>query len=99
MENINWVSDAKIRFGFGSVGNNRIGNLLYEQLYGVTGQYAFNHSIVTGFAPSALANPNLIWEKNVTRNFGIDLSLFKNKVQLNVDIYKRNSAKNLLLRL
>jgi TonB-linked SusC/RagA family outer membrane protein len=96
MENVNWVSDAKLRFGYGSVGNNRIGNLLYEQLYGVTGQYAFNHSIVPGFAPSALSNPNLIWEKNVTRNFGIDLSLFKNKVQLNIDIYK-NSAKNLLL--
>ena len=96
MENVNWISDAKLRFGYGSVGNNRIGNLLYEQLYGVTGQYAFNHSIVPGFAPSALSNPNLIWEKNVTRNFGIDLSLFKNKVQLNIDIYK-NSAKNLLL--
>ena len=34
-----------------AVGNNRIGNLLYQQLYGVTGQYAFNHSILPGFAP------------------------------------------------
>lgn len=96
MDNVNWLSDGKLRFGYGSVGNNRIGNLLYEQLYGVTGQYAFNHSIVPGFAPSALSNPNLIWEKNVTRNFGIDLGLFKNKVQLTVDIYK-NTASNLLL--
>lgn len=96
MENVEWISDAKLRFGYGSVGNNRIGNLLYEQLYGVTGQYAFNHSIVPGFAPSALANPNLRWEKNVTRNFGVDLSLFKNKIQLTVDFYK-NSANDLLL--
>lgn len=96
MENVEWISDAKLRFGYGSVGNNRIGNLLYQQLYGVTGQYAFNHSIVPGFAPSALANPNLRWEKNVTRNFGVDLSMFKNKIQLTVDFYK-NSANDLLL--
>ena len=42
---------AKIRFGYGAVGNNRIDNCLYLQLYGVTGQYAFNHSIFPGFAP------------------------------------------------
>jgi len=95
-EKISWLNDGKIRFGYGSVGNNRIGNLLYQQLYGVTGQYAFNHSVIPGFAPSALSNPSLRWEKNVTRNFGIDLSLLKNKVQLTVDMYK-NSAKDLLL--
>ncbi len=96
MENFKWLMDGKLRIGFGSVGNNRIDNLLYQQLYGVTGQYAFNHSIVPGFAPSALSNPDLRWERNVTRNFGLDLSLFNNKVQLTVDYYK-NTAKDLLL--
>jgi TonB-linked SusC/RagA family outer membrane protein len=95
-DNIKWLSDGKVRFGYGSVGNNRIGNLLYQQLYGVTGQYAFNHSVLPGFAPSALANAVLRWEKNTTSNFGIDLGLFKNNVQLTVDIYK-NSAEDLLL--
>ncbi|MGB3007900.1 MAG: SusC/RagA family TonB-linked outer membrane protein, partial [Chitinophagaceae bacterium] len=45
-EKATWLNDGKLRFGYGSVGNNRIGNLLYQQLYGVTGQYAFNHSIL-----------------------------------------------------
>lgn len=96
LENVNWLSDGKIRFGYGAVGNNRIGNLLYQQLYGVTGQYAFNHSILPGFAPSALANPLLRWEKNTTKNFGLDLGLFKNRLQVTVDVYK-NTAKDLLL--
>jgi len=95
-DKVKWLNDGKLRFGYGSVGNNRIGNLLYQQLYGVTGQYAFNHSILPGFAPSALANAGLRWEKNTTRNFGVDLAMFKNKVQLTVDIYK-NSAEDLLL--
>lgn len=96
MDNVNWINDAKLRFGFGAVGNNRIDNLLYLQLYGVTGQYALNHSILPGFAPTALANPNLRWESNTTRNFGLDLSIFNNRVQFTMDVYK-NTAKDLLL--
>ncbi len=97
MENVSWLNDGKIRYGYGSVGNDRIADLLYLQLYGVTGQYAFNHSILPGLAPIALANPNLRWEKNTTSNLGIDLSLFKNRVQFTMDIYK-NTANDLLLR-
>lgn len=95
-EKVNWLTDGKLRFGYGSVGNNRIGDLLYLQLYGVTGQYAINHSILPGFAPSSLSNPNLKWEENTTRNFGIDLSMFNSRLQFTMDIYK-NTAKNLLL--
>lgn len=96
LNNIKWLNEGKLRVGYGAVGNNRIGDLLYLQLYGVTGEYAFNHSIVPGFAPSALANPELRWENNTTFNAGIDLGLFNNKVQLTIDAYK-NSAKDLLL--
>lgn len=95
-QNLKWLDDGKVRFGYGAVGNNRISDLLYMQLYGVTGQYAINHSILPGFAPTSLANPNLRWEENTTQNFGLDLSLFKSKVQLTIDVYK-NRAKNLLL--
>ncbi|MEO6253942.1 MAG: TonB-dependent receptor [Ferruginibacter sp.] len=96
LNNISWLNEGKFRVGYGAVGNNRIGNLLYEQLYGVTGEYAFNHSIVPGFTPISLSNPDLRWENNTSLNFGLDLGLFNNKVQLTVDAYK-NSAKDLLL--
>jgi hypothetical protein len=43
-----------------------------------------------------LANPNLRWEKNVSRNIGLDLSFLKNRIQFTVDAYK-NSGSNLLL--
>ncbi|HKP32358.1 MAG TPA: TonB-dependent receptor [Chitinophagaceae bacterium] len=95
MQNIPWISDAKIRFGYGAVGNDRIANSLYLQLYGVSGQYALNHTILPGFAPRSLANPRLTWETNVTRNLGIDLDLFRSRINLTVDIYK-NTARDLL---
>lgn len=96
MQGLTWLSDGKLRFGYGAVGNNRIGDLLYLQLYGVTGQYALNHSILPGFAPTALANPDLKWETNITRDLGLDLSFFNGRIQLTVDAYK-NSANDLLL--
>lgn len=93
---IAWLSDAKLRAGYGVAGNNRIGDLLYMQLYGVTGEYALNHSILPGFAPSALANTELKWEKTVSRSVGLDLGFFSNRVQLSVDYY-HNKGNDLLL--
>ncbi|MCG2615458.1 TonB-dependent receptor [Terrimonas sp. NA20] len=97
MDKFPWLTDGKIRYGYGAVGNNRIGNLLYQQLYGVTGEYAFNHSILPGFAPVSLSNPNLKWEKNTTQNLGLDLAFFNSRLQLSVDFY-RNVANDLLLQ-
>ncbi|OQP47384.1 SusC/RagA family protein [Niastella yeongjuensis] len=96
MKDLSWLNDAKLRFGYGSVGNNRIDNLLYLQLYGVTGQYAFNHIIQPGVAPTALQNPDLRWERNTTMNLGLDWAMLNNRLQFTVDVYK-NTAKDLLL--
>ncbi len=90
------LSDGKLRFGYGVAGNNRIGDLLFQQLYGVTGEYALNHSVLPGYAPIALANEDLKWESSVTQNLGLDLSFLNNRIQVSVDAYQ-NSGKDLLL--
>lgn len=91
-----WLTDGKIRVGYGTAGNNRIGDLLYQQLYGVTGEYAINHTVQPGYAPVALANPDLRWESNISQNIGLDLSFLNNRFQLTIDAYK-NKGNNLLL--
>ncbi len=95
-KNVQWLSEGKLRFGYGVAGNNRIGDLLYQQLYGVTGEYALNHAVLPGYAPIALANEDLKWESNVSQNLGLDLSFLNNRVQLSLDAYK-NSGRDLLL--
>jgi hypothetical protein len=96
MSGVKWISDAKIRVGFGTAGNNRIGDLLYLQLYGVNGEYPLNHTILPAFSPTALANEDLRWEKTVSRNIGLDLSFLNNRVSFTMDMYK-NVGKDLLL--
>lgn len=96
MQNLKWLSDGKFRFGFGVVGNNRIRNLVYSQIYNTTGQYAVDRSVLFGLSPTGLANPGVRWEQNKSLNLGLDLGLFKNRVQVTVDVYK-NTANDLLL--
>ncbi|MDB5250538.1 MAG: TonB-dependent receptor [Segetibacter sp.] len=96
MEGVGFINDAKIRVGYGAAGNNRIGDLLYLQLYNISGQYALNHAILTANSPQSLANPSLKWEKNISQNVGLDLSFFRSRLQLTVDAYK-NKGNNLLL--
>jgi TonB-dependent starch-binding outer membrane protein SusC len=96
MKDVKWLSDGKLRFGYGVAGNNRIGDLLYQQLYGVTGEYALNHTVLPGYAPIALANEDLKWESNVSQNLGLDLSFLSNRIQLSIDAYQ-NSGQDLLL--
>lgn len=97
MENLGFINDAKLRIGYGTAGNNRIGDLLYLQLYTISNiQYALNHAILTGYGPQSLANPLLKWEKNISQNIGLDFSFLQNKVQLSVDAYY-NKGNDLLL--
>lgn len=91
-----FITDGKLRVGYGVAGNNRIGDLLYQQLYGVTGEYALNHNVLPGYAPVALANPDLKWESNISQNIGLDLSFLNNRFQLTLDAYK-NKGQDLLL--
>jgi TonB-dependent starch-binding outer membrane protein SusC len=96
MKDVKWLNEAKLRVGYGAAGNNRIGDLLYRQLYGVTGEYAINHTVVPGYAPVALANEDLKWESNISQNIGLDLGFLQNKIQVSMDAYV-NKGQDLLL--
>lgn len=76
MKDIKWISNAKIRFGWGLVGNDRISNYLSMDLY-TNGKYGQGNTIVTTLNPKQLQNANLKWEASSTVNLGIDLGFLK----------------------
>ncbi|TGE23436.1 SusC/RagA family TonB-linked outer membrane protein [Hymenobacter metallicola] len=92
------VSDLKLRVSYGLAGNNRIADNLYRAAFRTSGQYALNESLVPGAVVGALANENLKWETTISRNLGLDISLFSNRVQLTIDAYA-NRTRDLLLNL
>ncbi|MGL4632734.1 MAG: SusC/RagA family TonB-linked outer membrane protein [Leadbetterella sp.] len=92
MKNINQISSLKLRAGYGQVGNQNIADYAYGSLLGTV-----RSSYGTAYKLNRLANPNLGWESSNQTNLGLDLGLFKNKISLTVDVYKKISEDFLLL--
>ncbi|MDQ6755818.1 MAG: TonB-dependent receptor [Bacteroidota bacterium] len=94
----NFINDLKFRAGFGTVGNNRIRDYLFLTTFSNNGSYYYglNNQTVIPYYPTSLVNPNLKWESTVNRNFGMDISLLKNRIDLSIDVYN-NSSRDLLV--
>jgi len=91
------ISNVKLRLNYGEAGNNRIPSFLYLTQFNTDkNYYGLNNQLVTAFGSASLSNALLTWESNVSRNVGLDFSLFKNRLQLSFDYY-RNKTKDLLV--
>jgi TonB-linked SusC/RagA family outer membrane protein len=100
MEALPWVSDLKLRASYGITGNAG-GISPYQSLSTVaaTGSnYQFNHIYATGINPTGIANPDLRWEKSPQWNVGLDLSFFKNRLNIVVDAYKKTTEDLLYIK-
>jgi TonB-dependent starch-binding outer membrane protein SusC len=96
MKNISWVDRLNIRLTYGYNGN-------------VDRSTSFRPLIATSATPntysgdftasiSSFGNPTLRWEKTGTWNFGIDYSIFNNKLFGKIDLYNKQ-GKDLIAQL
>ncbi|MEP6724920.1 MAG: TonB-dependent receptor, partial [Bacteroidota bacterium] len=90
------ISDLKIRASYGAVGNQEIGNYLsIAQISPST--TVLNNALQSSLYPNYIGNPDLKWEISTQADVGLELSMFKNRVSLNLDYYNR-TTKDLLLQ-
>ncbi|UJH67053.1 TonB-dependent receptor [Allomuricauda sp. SCSIO 65647] len=85
-------SSLKFRASYGITGNQEIG--LYQSLARLgTLRTVFDNGANTpiGVFPQNVANPDLRWEKTAQFNVGLDMSFFKNRVQLSADYYNKKT--------
>jgi TonB-dependent starch-binding outer membrane protein SusC len=87
-----WINELKIRAIYGITGNDGISDFASLGLYNA----GYNYGGGSGIAPIQLPNPDLRWESTTQTGLGFDLSVFKNRIALNVDLYY-NHTKDLLL--
>ena len=92
------INDLKFRAGFGTIGNNRIADYLYLTSFRNDGSYFYglNNQAILAYYSNSLVNPDLKWESTLNRNYGVDITMFNNKITLSVDYYN-NTSKDLLL--
>lgn len=96
LKNVDWVSNLKLRAGYGQTGN--AGNLTgINTYYSISrGSYVMNGSLVNGIALSKLGNPNLKWETLTDINIGLDYGLLRNRISGAIDVYQR-TRKDVIL--
>ena len=99
MQDLDWLSQLKLRFGYGVTGNAAID--AYATKGAITSKY-YNwgqNSSSLGYIPSdpsldanagdvkPMANQDLGWERTTQYNVGLDYGFFKNRLTGSVDAY------------
>lgn len=92
LKDVEWLNDAKLRLGWGIVGNQNAGSYAYGATMASAATVWGN-----GFYPGNFANNKLKWEETHSYNVGLDLALFNNRVELIFDAYLKNTD-NLLMQ-
>jgi len=95
-----WVSNMKLRASYGIVGNqSAIDDYGYESYIVTANQfYTFGPDQADAFAPipKIFNDPSLKWETSYQMDAGIDLSLFRDKLELVIDYYNKKTVDMLV---
>lgn len=71
-----------------------LGNISFEPYQAITSyNYAAGNNYVKGIGaiPKTIGNPDLRWERTLTTNVGVDLTMFKGRWDLTLDAYIKNT--------
>lgn len=93
------ISNLKLRFSLGALGNQQVGYYDYLQTIssGGTISYAFgDKNKASGASISAPNASDFTWETVVTKNIGLDLGLLNNRLNMTADIYVRDTKDMLM---
>lgn len=97
MNQISWITDLKLRGGWGVMGNQAInpdnafstfGGSLGSSFYDLGGT---SNSALQGFRQLRIGNPDGKWEKNITSNIGFDATLLDGKLEIIFDWYNKRT--------
>ncbi len=86
-----WLSNLKLRLGWGMTGNQSISAYATQNTYGNVEYATGGGQNTVGLHPSKIANPDLKWEATTQYNAGIDFGILKNRLTLSVDVYHKET--------
>lgn len=101
-----WLNNLKLRLSWGLLGNQETVNsdgsvnyYPYQNTYSYGYDYSYNDQLQSGISISSrMANPDITWEKTAQWNFGIDATLFSNRLNFTLDVFRKDT-RDILLQL
>ncbi|CAN0597378.1 unnamed protein product, partial [Ectocarpus sp. 12 AP-2014] len=101
LKNSESISNLKLRASWAEVGNQSL-NDPYVTTSRIEGgvNYLFDTAETSsaGYIQRRIANSDLKWETKISKNIGVDLSMFNNRFTFTADVYK-NDRKEMILNL
>ena len=90
LQDVDWLSDLKLRVSYGTSGNNA-GLSRYESLGLWTASDDYQYGYNSGLGHTSLSNPELGWEKQKMLNVGVDFGFWGNKLSGSVEYFHKTS--------
>ena len=90
------VSSLKLRGSYGKLGNQEIGEYLYQGTINTGVVYNFNGVRYTGGIQTLVASPDIKWESKAITNIGFDGSFLDNKLDFSAEYYMAKSTDLLI---
>ena len=91
-----WLDQLKLRYSFGTAGNNNIPSGQIAKQYSATVTAWLSQSSNYWMAGKIMNNPDLTWETTFTHNVGVDFSFFQSRLSGSIEVYQ-NTTKDLLI--
>jgi TonB-dependent starch-binding outer membrane protein SusC len=86
-----------LRAGYGSIGNQEIGDYPFTDVIGSGYNYPFGGVKSTGYAVSGLGNSKVKWETSNQLNVGVDMEMWNGKLKTSLDYFNKVTS-DLLVR-
>lgn len=99
MKNISQISNLKLRASYGLTGNQSVGAYTTLPMLNTAAGYNISgdgSTLAPGVIIGTPGNPNLKWESTAQFNTGLDVGLFKGKINFVADYYQKKTT-NLLM--
>ena len=92
MQNIESISNLKLRVSWGKLGNQNVPLYSYLNTVNFGYGYSFGTNVVPGAAVANLSDPDITWETTAILDIGLDLGLWNNKLAVTVEESKRDKV-------
>ena len=93
MKNVKWLSNGKLRLGWGQTGNSNIGGYKWG-----SAMSTMETGLGLSYRPANLKNLDIKWETQEQINVGLDLGFLNGRIAVTADWYKKVS-KDMLMQL
>ncbi|TKK67268.1 TonB-dependent receptor [Ilyomonas limi] len=92
MKDLTFIDQLKLRASYGELGNDRVGPYQYLQSYSFGNNYVFGTSDAPAIYPNTMPNPNITWEVSKKTDVGLEASLWKGLLGMELTLWKENRS-------